>query len=58
MKSSSTPTFDYKLTAREINLINRLRNIDYGIIEVHVIEGKLVRTIQKKNELLEDKLIE
>jgi hypothetical protein len=55
-QSSSTPTVDFKLHAREVVLIKRLREVKFGILEVHVIDGVLVRTILKQNELLKDEV--
>ena len=57
-KSSLIPTYDIKLFGKEVNLIKRLRKFDYGVMEVHKLQGDLIRTIAKKNKLLVDDLEE
>ena len=48
---TSTPTkFSYELTVIEILLIERIRNFDYGIIEVHKLNDEITRTVKKVNE--------
>lgn len=44
----------FDCTPREVALIKRIRNLPYGVIEVHKVEGQLIRTVQKQNELLTD----
>lgn len=44
----------FELSEKEIILIKRLRKCDFGVIEVHKVDGELIRTIIKVNELIKE----
>lgn len=48
------PSYSIELNLKEIDLIMKLRNFEYGILEVYKIDGKLLRVIYKQNALLTD----
>lgn len=47
---------NYKISKEELYLIQKLRNVGYGNIKVHVVNHKIIRIEISTSELLTDVL--